>query len=101
MSDVNNLLRQEAEHAETHKDAPEQPGTKASRPGGGRARVFSIRLTEAEFDALDAAAVQQGMPASTLARAWITERLAADGHIDDVQAIADALANFSRRLSTL
>lgn len=93
------LLKREAEHAETNKDAPEHDGTVALRPGGKAARVYSLRLSESEVRALEAAAARIGMPASTLARTWISERLATEDDTIDVHAIADALAAFSRRLS--
>ncbi|WP_166982175.1 hypothetical protein [Paramicrobacterium fandaimingii] len=73
----------------------------ATRPGGTRARVYSIRLTEAEVAALEAVAERDGVPASTLARSWIVERLSTDGDVDDVRVIADALATFSQRLAAL
>ncbi|WGW13440.1 hypothetical protein LWF01_06700 [Saxibacter everestensis] len=57
-------------------------------------------MTESEISALEAAAERAGIPASTLARTWISERLAASD-TTDVHAIADALATFSRRLAAL
>lgn len=97
---IDGILRDEAEAAEADPDAPAKPGTVITRHGQ-RSRVYSIRLGESEIDALEAAAERAGVPASTLARAWIAERLAADGHTTDVRAIADALAAFSRRLAAL
>ncbi|MCW4456710.1 hypothetical protein [Microbacterium sp. MPKO10] len=101
MTDTAGFLREEAEHAEANKDAPERAGTVATRPGGARARVYSIRLTEAEVAALEVVAEREGVPASTLARTWIVERLSTDGDVDDVHVIADALATFSQRLAAL
>lgn len=98
--DIAELLRAEAEAAEANPDAPLRDGTIIERHGQ-RSRVFSIRLAESEMSALEAAADRAGMAASTLARTWIAERLASSGDVDDVHAIADALATFSRRLAAL
>ena len=98
---IERRLEEEALQAENNKDAPLQPGTIITRPGRQRAHVFSIRLAESEMKALEAAAERHGLPASTLARTWIAERLANEGEANDVQAIADALATFSKRLSAL
>lgn len=101
MSEFERFLQEEAEHAEANKDAPITPGTRISRPGGQRARVYSVRLSESEVTALEAAAARAGMPASTLARSWITERLAEDDGTTDLHAIADTLELLSRRLNAL
>lgn len=101
MKNIEEVLRREAEHAEANKDAPERADVVATRPGGGRARILSIRLAESEALALDIAAKRTGLPASTLARTWIAEKLAAEGDTTDVRAIADALATFSERLSRI
>lgn len=100
VEDIAELLQAEAEHAESHADAPLRDGT-AITHRGQRTRVFSIRLAESEFAALEGAAEKAGLPASTLARTWITARLAADDETADVHDIADALATFSRRLAAL
>lgn len=99
-SKIADELRAEAEAAEADPDAPARPGTVITRHGQ-RSRVYSLRLAESEINALEAAAERAGIPASTLARTWIAERLASDDDTADVQAIADALAAFSRRLSAL
>jgi hypothetical protein len=101
MNEFEQFLQDEAEHAEVNKDAPLTPQTRVSRPGGQRARVYSIRLTESEVAALEAAAERAGVPASTLARAWIAERLAEDDGSTDLQSIANTLDILSRRLSAL
>ena len=98
---IDKLLEAEAEYAEAHKDAPERPGTIATRPGGQRARIYSLRLSDAEYAALEAASTRAGVAASTLARTWITERLAADDGTTDLHALADTLALVSKRLDAL
>ncbi len=99
--DLEAFLRAEAEHAEMNKDAPLTAETVVSRPGGSRGRVYSIRLTDDEVAALEAAAEQAGIPASTLARTWILERLAEDDGSTDLHAMAETLELFSKRLAAL
>lgn len=105
------FLDAEAETIEADQDAPLKPGT-AVTWRGQTTRVYSIRLGDSEISALEAAAARAGMPAATLARTWIAERLAqehadlladdqAAGGAADLHAIADALAVFSRRLAAL
>jgi hypothetical protein len=79
MSKLDALLDAEAEHAEKHRDAPAKPGTRVSKPGHTRSTVFSVRLNADELAALEAVAEDAGLPASTLARAWILERLKYSG----------------------
>ncbi|MCF8525997.1 MAG: hypothetical protein K9G24_00595 [Candidatus Nanopelagicales bacterium] len=63
-------LRQESE--ETKEDAyPE--GARGSRPN--RTKVYSVRLSDQEEDQIQKLAVSKHLPASTLVRSWILERL--------------------------
>ena len=78
MNEFERFLRDEAEYAEANKDAPISAQTRVSRPGGQRAKVYSVGLLESEVAALEAAAERVGVPASTLAHSWITERLERD-----------------------
>ncbi|MGI9157795.1 MAG: hypothetical protein ACR2FG_14380 [Marmoricola sp.] len=75
MSDVNKLLREEAEHAEQHKDAAPSVSTRVSRPGHDRAKILSVRLNDEELDQLTARAEMAGVGASTLARSLILQAL--------------------------
>ena len=95
------LLRVEAEHAETHQNAPEKPGTIATRPGGQRTRVFSVRLSESESVALDAAAEQAGVTTSALVRQWIGDKLAGETSATDPHTMAVTLRSVAHRLETL
>jgi predicted DNA binding CopG/RHH family protein len=97
---VSQLLKQEAEYAEAHKDAPPRDGTVVTHRGQ-RTKVFSIRLSDSELAALEVAASAVGVPPSTLARQWIAERLVSEHEPADLQEIATALATFSRRLASL
>jgi hypothetical protein len=75
MNEFERFLENEADHIEANKDAPITSQTRVSRPGEQRARVYSVRLTESEAIALEAAAQHAGVPASTLSHSWIAERL--------------------------
>lgn len=64
MSDkeLDDLLRDEAEHAEQHADAETQPGTTVSHPGHARSTVYSVRLYQDEHAALQHLANEAGIP---------------------------------------
>lgn len=87
MNDLDALLRDEAEYAEQHKDAPAKPGTKISRPGHARSTVYSVRLNPEEVAALQALADTTGLPASTLVRSWIIERIRFQGASPDMRKL--------------
>lgn len=87
MSELEKLLREEAEHAETHQDEPAGPETTVSRPGHARSRVYSVRLNPDEVTALQEHAENAGLPASTLVRSWIIERLRANGEAPDIRKL--------------
>lgn len=87
MTDLDHLLREEAEHAETHRDAAAGPQTKVSRPGHARSTVYSVRLNPEEVSSLQELAEQAGLPASTLVRSWIIERIRAGGASPEIRKI--------------
>lgn len=70
MSNIDELLEAEGRAAEAGKDAPLQPGTKVSR-GHGRSKTLQIRLNDDEYAALEAMAVAQHLPLSTMVRSLI------------------------------
>jgi predicted DNA-binding protein len=74
---VEELLEREALASESNPDAPLKPGTKVSR-GHARSKVYSIRLNADEVQQVEQMAARLGLPASTMVRSWIVERLAAD-----------------------
>jgi hypothetical protein len=75
MSDIEKLIEQETEASEQNRDAPIPDGATVTRPNRARSMVYSIRLNPAEVVALHALADAAGLPASTLARSWIVDRI--------------------------
>lgn len=69
------LAGQIREESERTRDDPYPPGTRVTRPNAGRSRLFAIRLSEDEASALQEAADDAHLPVSTMARAWILDRL--------------------------
>lgn len=69
------LERQLRDEAEANRDAPLPGDTLGTRPNPGRSTVYSVRLTADEVAAVQDAADRAGLPASTLVRSWIVERL--------------------------
>jgi hypothetical protein len=60
--------------AEAERDGSYPPGTKVSRPNQPT-RMFNVRLTEEQFSAIQQLAEQRHLPMSTMARAWLLDRL--------------------------
>jgi hypothetical protein len=69
--ELEQFLRDEAE-ANPDGRLPEGVGT---RPNLAHSTVYSVRLRAHEVAAVQAAADQAGLPASTLVRSWILQRL--------------------------
>lgn len=65
-------LRQESENS---KDDPYPPKTEGNRPNRMRSQVYSVRLSAEEQAELRRVADTKHLPASTLVRSWILERL--------------------------
>ena len=92
MSDIKDLIDQEAEAAEaaeatTDEHAPLSKGTKVTR-GHGRSRTLQIRLNETEYDELEQLAKARDLPTSTVARSLLLSSLSPS---DDVQGALDRL----------
>ena len=60
--------------AEASTGEPYPEGTVISRSNQG-SRMFNVRLSEEQFAAIQAAAERQHLPMSTMARAWLLDRL--------------------------
>jgi aryl-alcohol dehydrogenase-like predicted oxidoreductase len=63
--------------AEAESGQPYPPRTKVSRPNQPT-RMFNVRLTEEQFRAIQQLAEQRHLPMSTMARAWLLDRLNAE-----------------------
>jgi hypothetical protein len=74
--EISGAARNEARRleAEAESDEPYPPGTKVSRPNQPT-RMFNVRLTEEQFSAIQQLAEQRHLPMSTMARAWLLDRL--------------------------
>ncbi len=87
MSKIDGLIAAEGTAAETAQ-LPED--VKGERRNLGRSVMFSIRLNPDEVADLERYADQRGLPARTLARAWILTRLREEtgGHGDLAARVA-------------
>jgi len=72
-------LRKDARRLEQHADSdePYPAGTVISRPNA-QSRMFNLRLSDEQFEALQAVANAKHLPMSTMARAWLLDRLDAE-----------------------
>lgn len=80
-AELERLVRDEAE-ATREADSPLGQGKRVNR---GRSTVYSVRLTEEEVAAVQAAAERAQLPASTLVRSWIVERVRSMSSDDDTR----------------
>jgi hypothetical protein len=84
MSKIDDLIAAEGAAAEEGQLAE---NATAERRNLGRSVMFSIRLNPDELAELERYAGQRGLPARTLARAWILARLREEtGDQDDLRA---------------
>jgi hypothetical protein len=74
-------LREEARKLErrSESDEPYPAGTTISRPNQP-SRMFNLRLTEEQYAELQAEAQRRHLPVSTMARAWLLDRLDHERH---------------------
>ena len=63
------------QHADSGEPYPE--GTVITRPNAP-SRMFNLRLSDEQFDALQQVANAKHLPMSTMARAWLLDRLDAE-----------------------
>lgn len=102
--ELRRLLAAEGEHAEASRGEPipAEAAARATRPGQARSVMFSLRLNPDELAAVQALAEAQGVPASTLARGWIVQQLAAQSTgTDNAAAMLDRLETDVRVLRKL
>jgi hypothetical protein len=74
-------LREDARNLERQSDSdePYPASTTISRPNQP-SRMFNLRLTEEQFAELQAEALRRHLPVSTMARAWLLDRLDHERH---------------------
>lgn len=72
-------MRKEARALEKKADSPlpYAPGTAVSRPNAP-SRMFNVRLSDEQFQQLQRVAEDKHLPMSTMARAWLLDRLASE-----------------------
>lgn len=74
-------------------ELPDPLPARVQRRNNTRSRMFSVRLRDDELAELDQVAQQRGLPARTLARTWLLDRLHTEQHSD-----SDDLAARVKRL---
>lgn len=76
MSTIDEILATDGEAAEQYDNSQPLPDhAEDSRPDQPRSQMFSVRLSPEEIAELTEAAKTANLPARTLARAWILDRL--------------------------
>lgn len=83
---IADLLAEEAEQAEQHRDDELTPGYRRARPSREPAQVYSLRIPVERLEQLRSLAADRHMTPSALMRAWVLERL-------DVEAGGEAAAD--------
>jgi hypothetical protein len=66
--------------AEAASEEPYPADTTVSRPNRSPSRMFNLRLTDEQFAALQDLAEERHLPMSTMARAWLLDRLEKERH---------------------
>jgi len=74
---IADVLAEEAEHAEQHRDDELAPGYRA-QPPKEPAQVYSLRIPADRLDQLRSLAAERHQTPSALMRAWVLERLDAE-----------------------
>jgi len=69
------LVERIREESERTKDDPYPANARGTRPNRGRSRVYSVRLNDDEYQAVQRVADSVHLPPSTLVRSWILARL--------------------------
>ncbi len=76
-------IAEEAENAPDEDDGQPLPEhVTVSRPGHARSKVLQVRLNPDEYEAVEKIARGRGLPASTVARAWLLEKVAEESDED-------------------
>lgn len=86
-TNVERLVAAGAEASDANPDAPVLDSSTHSRPNRARSTVYSIRLNQEEVAEVQALAQAAELPASSLVRSWILERIRAEhGEVSDAEA---------------
>jgi len=75
---IADVLAEEAEHAEQHRDDELAPGYRRPRPPREPAQVYSLRIPVDRLEQLRRLAAEKHLTPSALMRAWVLERLDAE-----------------------
>jgi hypothetical protein len=66
---------------EKHADSEDEyPAGTVVRRGQGPSRMFNVRLSDEQYEQLEQMARAKHLPVSTMARAWLLERLENEQH---------------------
>lgn len=84
------LIEDETAASEATREAP--ISNSATRKGGAKSVIYSVRLTPEQFDEIQNLADTAGIPASALVRDWVVQGLTAERESSGIDAIVDALA---------
>jgi hypothetical protein len=77
-NDIAEVLAEEAEHAEQHRDDELTPGHRRARPPREPAQVYSLRIPVDRLEQLRRLTAEKHMTPSALMRSWVLERLDAE-----------------------
>lgn len=61
-------------------DEGQYPAGTTVRRGQGPSRMFNVRLTDEQYQQLEEVARERHLPVSTMARAWLLDRLGDERH---------------------
>ena len=92
-SNIADLLAEEAEQAEEHREDELTPGYRRARPAREPAQVYSMRIPVERLEQLRSLAAERHMTPSGLMRAWVLDRL-------DVEAADSAASSGVSHLGT-
>ena len=74
-------LRADARTLEEHADSHDKyPAGTVVRRGQGPSRMFNVRLSDEQYQQLEQVARAKHLPVSTMARAWLLDRLENEQH---------------------
>ncbi len=89
-NELEKLLDDETAASERSRD--EGPSDRATRRGGTRSVVYSVRLTPEETSTIQRIADDAGIPASALVREWVLRGLGAETGATTIDRLMKALS---------